>query len=203
MNNMNTLTNDQITGVSDLSAGYTLGHADCLILREISQRLLAAEAKLAELRGQEPVACVSEESFSSDGTSDILTINLPIGMELFSRPVPPAASQPYAAPDELSGKSFEYIANKFQVSLSEAQWILVGWNACRAAMLQHHSGDAANKVNYPVIPDGWAFVPFEPSTEMSSAGHVYYQKSKAEFGDFTPTGMYRAMLAAAPQHKGD
>lgn len=37
-------------------------------------------------------------------------------------------------PDVLGGKSFEYIANKFQVSISEAQWILVGWNACRAAM---------------------------------------------------------------------
>lgn len=39
-------------------------------------------------------------------------------------------------PDELANKSFEYIANKFQVSISDAQWILVGWNACRAAMLQ-------------------------------------------------------------------
>mgnify|MGYP000888400902 CR=1 FL=1 len=46
---------------------------------------------------------------------------------------PPA---PVSMPDELAGKSFEYIANKFQVSMSEAQWILVGWNACSAAMLQ-------------------------------------------------------------------
>lgn len=47
-----------------------------------------------------------------------------------------AAPQPVAVPDELAGKSFEYIANKFQVSISDAQWILVGWNACRAAMLK-------------------------------------------------------------------
>lgn len=46
---------------------------------------------------------------------------------------PPA---PAYVPDELAGKSFNYIANKFQVSISEAQWILVGWNAGRAAMLQ-------------------------------------------------------------------
>lgn len=46
---------------------------------------------------------------------------------------PPA---PVSVPDELAGKSFNYIANKFQVSLSEAQWILVGWNARSAAMLQ-------------------------------------------------------------------
>ncbi|MGT2083403.1 hypothetical protein SPN34_19925 [Enterobacter hormaechei subsp. xiangfangensis] len=44
--------------------------------------------------------------------------------------------EPVSLPDELAGKSFNYIANKFQVSTSEAQWILVGWNACRAAMLQ-------------------------------------------------------------------
>ena len=41
-----------------------------------------------------------------------------------------------AVPDELANKSFEYIADKFQVSISDAQWILVGWNACRDAMLQ-------------------------------------------------------------------
>ncbi|MCU6276989.1 hypothetical protein [Enterobacter quasiroggenkampii] len=46
---------------------------------------------------------------------------------------PPA---PVSVPDELAGKSFNYIANKFQVSTSEAQWILVGWNARSAAMLQ-------------------------------------------------------------------
>ncbi|HFI2180945.1 TPA: hypothetical protein ACGPOX_003196 [Enterobacter roggenkampii] len=46
---------------------------------------------------------------------------------------PPA---PVSVPDELAGKSFNYIANKFQVSPSEAQWILVGWNARSAAMLQ-------------------------------------------------------------------
>ena len=49
-------------------------------------------------------------------------------------------------PGELANKSFEYIANKFQVPISDAQWILVGWNACRAAM-QGKSGQ--------VIQDGW------------------------------------------------
>ena len=53
--------------------------------------------------------------------------------------------------------------------------------------------------NSPAIPDGWKLVPIEPTADMSHAGHDYYQKSKAEFGDFTPTGMYRAMLSAVPQ----
>lgn len=45
---------------------------------------------------REPVAFVSQETFSSDGTSDILTRNLPIGTALYA--VPPAAEQ---APREL------------------------------------------------------------------------------------------------------
>ncbi|WP_419721171.1 hypothetical protein [Pectobacterium versatile] len=133
-------------------------------------------------------------------------------------PVQPAASQPYTVPDERAAYE-TFIAKRLGDSIDTQRarngdpekpdymaWdMTVGWIAWqgRAAMLQHHSGDAANKVNHPVIPDGWALVPFEPSTEMSCAGHVYYQKSTAEFGDFTPTGMYRAMLAAAPQHKGE
>ncbi|HFK1846072.1 hypothetical protein [Pseudomonas aeruginosa] len=52
------------------------------------QKLLdAALAKLAELEKQEPVAAVSEETFSANGTSDIITRNLPIGTTLYAAPV--------------------------------------------------------------------------------------------------------------------
>ncbi|HGE2294090.1 hypothetical protein [Pseudomonas aeruginosa] len=47
----------------------------------------AALARVAELERQEPVAAVSEETFSSDGTSDIITRNLPIGTKLYAAPV--------------------------------------------------------------------------------------------------------------------
>ncbi|MDG3759957.1 hypothetical protein L5C70_07170 [Pseudomonas aeruginosa] len=47
----------------------------------------AAQAKLAELEKQEPVAAVSEETFSANGTSDIITRNLPIGTPLYAAPV--------------------------------------------------------------------------------------------------------------------
>ncbi|MCV6455902.1 hypothetical protein OFD65_32440, partial [Pseudomonas aeruginosa] len=50
----------------------------------------AAQAKLAELEKQEPVAAVSEETFSANGTSDIITRNLPIGTTLYAAPVAPA-----------------------------------------------------------------------------------------------------------------
>lgn len=41
-------------------------------------------------------------------------------------------------------------------------------------------------------------VPEIPTTEQSAAGHQHYQKAMQDVGDFTPTGMYKAMLAAAP-----
>lgn len=69
-----------------------------------------------------------EHCFCSEKTKRLMEIAL-------AALTAPQLPQP-AAPDELAGKSFEYIANKFQVSMSEAQWILVGWNARSAAMLQ-------------------------------------------------------------------
>jgi hypothetical protein len=52
----------------------------------------------------------------------------------------------------------------------------------------------------PVITDGWKLVPIYATADMSHAGHEYYQKSKEECGDFTPTGMYNAMLNASPDY---
>ena len=43
----------------------------------------ALRAELAAIKGREPVCEVSEETFSSDGTSDIITCNLPIGTKLY------------------------------------------------------------------------------------------------------------------------
>ncbi|WP_065187091.1 hypothetical protein [Enterobacter cloacae] len=61
----------------------------------------------------------------------------------------------------------------------------VGWNACRAAMLQGAVG------NSPVIQDGWRLVPEEPTHEMLEAGDE-------QFGTYD---VYRRMIAASPQQK--
>lgn len=124
-------------------------------------------------------------------------------------------SVPVAVPDDelINRKAFERFANN--LGYSDASYFTTdthpnyydddrinemwcSWNAFRAAMLNHFEQSLA-MVNPPAIPAGWKLVPIEPTADMSHAGHDYYQKSKAEFGDFTPTGMYRAMLAAAPQ----
>ncbi|HAW7289567.1 TPA: hypothetical protein JLC94_001124 [Escherichia coli] len=61
----------------------------------------------------------------------------------------------------------------------------VGWNACRAAMLQGSDGNAQ------VIPDGWVLVPEEPTHEMLEAGDE-------QFGTYD---VYRRMIAAALQQE--
>ncbi|HEI0612131.1 TPA: DUF551 domain-containing protein [Escherichia coli] len=81
---------------------------------------------------------------------------LPLGTKFYTAPQPLTTSEraelenyrnaQQVVPDELANKSFEYIANKFQVSISDAQWILVGWNACRTTM--QGKADQVSK-------DGW------------------------------------------------
>lgn len=93
------------------------------------------------------------------------------------------------------------------VGAKNAAWL--AWQA-RAAMLQgkaeNNEGEPTdderimtiegilpplNPGNSPVIPDGWVMVPVEPTTEMLRAGFLA--------GEDYPGGVYRAMLAAAPQ----
>lgn len=50
-------------------------------------RTRALEVELSAIKEQKPVSEVSEETFSSDGTSDIITHNLPIGTKLYAAPV--------------------------------------------------------------------------------------------------------------------
>lgn len=54
----------------------------------------AVLSRLAELEKQAPVTAVSEETFSADGTSDIITRNLPIGTMLYAAPVAQAGQVP-------------------------------------------------------------------------------------------------------------
>ena len=46
----------------------------------------ALRTELAAIKRREPVCEVSEETFSSDGTSDIITCKLPIGTKLYILP---------------------------------------------------------------------------------------------------------------------
>ncbi|WP_025759383.1 hypothetical protein [Enterobacter sichuanensis] len=88
----------------------------------------------------------------------------------------------------------------------------VGWNAYRAAMLQgadvslthegknhhedklgmvHHLGDANEKGNSPVIPDGWVIVPVEPTEDMIVNG--FESEPNESFSDERVWEAYDAM----------
>ncbi|HHD7199704.1 TPA: hypothetical protein ACNOH5_004679 [Enterobacter kobei] len=62
----------------------------------------------------------------------------------------------------------------------------VGWNACRAAILQGADGKS------PVIPNGWKLVPIDPTKDMLRAG-----QSVVGFW-LNTVHCYSKMLAAAP-----
>lgn len=100
--------------------------------------------------------------------------------------------------------------------LKDVSWVI--WNACRDAMLQSKYRDLSQPVdpqiseyekimlqsgNSPVIPDGYALVPVEPTDEMIAAAmnceDVLFNSDESfcvQFGN-----IYEAMLAAAPQQE--
>lgn len=97
-------------------------------------------------------------------------------------------------------------------------WFDEGWNACRDALLQSKYRDLSQPVdpqiseyekimqragNSPVIPDGYALVPVEPTDEMIAAAmnceDVLFNSDESfcvQFGN-----IYEAMLAAAPKQE--
>lgn len=102
------------------------------------QRAEAAEAKLAGLEKQQPYGYVvitgtGAKKFSTRHPRLRVTNEPPVAV--FTR-APPAADLAEIVPEDLNGKNMSYIADKFQVSISEAQFILVGFNACRTTILR-------------------------------------------------------------------
>ncbi|SAF75342.1 Uncharacterised protein [Enterobacter asburiae] len=65
----------------------------------------------------------------------------------------------------------------------------VGWNACRAAMLQSFGN--SEQLNSPVIPDGWVMVPVEPTEDMIVNG--FESEPDESFSDEKEWEAYEAM----------
>lgn len=103
--------------------------------RALEQRAEAAEAKLAELEKQEAVGHFMLARDEDDSWWYEASEQNDKAIPLFTR-APPAADLAEIVPEDLNGKSMRYIADKFQVSISEAQFILVGFNACRTTILR-------------------------------------------------------------------
>ena len=139
---MSTITKEQAQSVSDLKAGYTLGHADVAILNELARIALASleaeavgEVVLGEYDdcGCHPdarVACIA-----ADGQAD--WENFKDGTRLYTAPPAPISVPAAMEMDDDFDSSFEH---------GKA----VGWNAYRAAMLQGADGTLTNEGTIPV-----------------------------------------------------
>lgn len=177
---MSNIDKQAVQAVADLKAGYTLGHADVAILNEL------ARIALASLEA-EPVAWL----LSGGGAKNHVSFDSGNAYADPLREVTPLYTAP---PAPISVPAAMEMDDDFDSAFEHGK--AVGWNACRAAMLQGADG------NSPVIQDGWVMVPVEPTTEMqsSAAGAIRFDTTPIN-KLWTGNAVYRAMLAAAPQQE--
>lgn len=124
------------------------------------------------------------------------------GFNVDITPLYAAPPAPVAVPDEMTPKQAS------RAYCGEVRGYRDGWNACRAAMINHATGIApgvvyetgkatlgssamqAEPVTAATMPAGWKLVPVDPTEEMLNAAWVSH-------GIYHPSA-YRTMLAAAP-----
>ncbi|GAB7454154.1 hypothetical protein OUHCRE13_37800 [Enterobacter roggenkampii] len=115
-------------------------------------------------------------------------------------PAPVALTSGYSDFEEIWSSSTHPLTQDDE--MKDFAWDI--WNACRAAMLQgarnhpednldmvDHSGDANEKGNSPVIPDGWVLVPVEPTEDMIVNG--FESEPDESFSDEREWEAYDAM----------
>ncbi|WP_371417645.1 hypothetical protein [Escherichia coli] len=133
-----------------------------------------------------------------DGTSDYIKDGeWPIDngiIEVYAAPPIPVVPEEKPMPNPLKMYAVDAVSAIAEV---------IGWNACRAAMLQGKSEQPQNAQqnipenipggNSPVTPDGWVMVPKEPTQAMIKAW-------LSEIANFRGHAAgYRAAIEAAPQ----
>lgn len=134
---MSNIDKHDVQAVADLKAGYTLGHADVAILNELERIALASlEA--------EPV-CVIDQSnldyLKSGADADVWPASrTEMGDVLLYRTAPPA---PVSVPAAME------MDDDFDSAFEHGK--AVGWNACRAAMLQGADGALTNEDTMPTM----------------------------------------------------
>ena len=127
---MSNIDKHAVQAVADLKAGYTLGHPDVAILNELARIALAS----LEV---EPVAYMYKDNLHADARFSLHTrfgnwsqedIN---EYEITEIPLYTAPPAPVSVPDAIHSQG--------EKSASDDYYAL-GWNACRAAMLQGADG---------------------------------------------------------------
>ncbi|HAT7656022.1 TPA: hypothetical protein JAX20_001119 [Enterobacter hormaechei] len=178
---MSNIDKHAVQAVADLKAGYTLGNADVAILNELARIALAsleAEAVGEVVLGEyDDCGCHPDAKvvcIAADGQAD--WENFKDGTRLYTAPPAPVSVPAAMEMDDDFDSAFEH---------GKA----VGWNACRAAMLQSFGN--SEQLNSPVIPDGWALVPIEPTEDMIVNG--FESEPDESFSDEKEWEEYDAM----------
>lgn len=215
------LSEQELAGIFEVM-GYAGGHGTFLdIANEVQQAVIA---KLAE---QEPVATVSQETFSNDGTSDIITSNLPIGTPLYAHPCVSPTSDKTAYVSENGGgdtqaahsptKGMNLAERIAHVGGRENDNGYVEFGSVMAvhALINHvirDLGSALPKVKAEhtpvtdkmIVPEGFQLVPDEPTGEMHLAARDWSVKLYGKaIGLDASHGCYKAMLSAVPKYTED
>ena len=139
-------------------------------------------------------------------------------------------NEPQNIPENIPATQFKPVADLYGITsptgsetsftfyaVEARDFIDAGWSCqeyvelerYQAAMVNHlednldmvdHSGDANEKGNSPVIPDGWVMVPVEPTVAMRKAFHKANDESEQYV---SPDHQWASMLAAAPQQEAE
>lgn len=167
---MTTLKIETIAGVADLKSGYTLGNADVLILKAMSDELLA-------VREAQPVGVIRHVEIGGGKTGCHATLfnPLPAGTELFTAPPAPA----------LPGELLDAMAEVIRISDRDHEaWTRAktAISACHAAMLVNDvTGGEPVTSNSPVIPDGWKLVPAALTAENGAKASLVGEFTEVKY----------------------
>lgn len=96
-------------------------------------------------------------------------------------------------PDEIRDEYDEILESGVVDCLTRSESYAAGWNACRAAMLNHSSG-SRKEVNSPEIPEGYVLVPREPTETILDEFD-----SIIDYGAGDSRDAWNRLIAAAPQ----
>lgn len=231
MNNPSQITKEQAEAVFDLRAGYQLGHADIDILRKLAEYARAVmDSKPVAWTSEEAIAEVYCDETGMIGPKYMVG-DVPLYRHAQPAPVFPKATPSLKAMmqaldafyaeeevpergmllafrillDDTCRTAVQSFGNPEQLEPVSQPYKLPpnSFTDAELEMMSHGDNPQANayrellafRHNSPVIPDGWVLVPVEPTKEMIKSG-----ANAASTGMLIP-GMYRAMLAAAPQQE--
>ncbi|HFK5736988.1 TPA: hypothetical protein ACG0DN_000042 [Enterobacter roggenkampii] len=151
---MSNIDKQAVQAVADLKAGYTIGNADVAILNEL------ARIALASLEAEAVAYIIQDADARSRGEKGILRYFANISdedineYEITVTPLYAAPPAPVSVPDAME------MDDDFDSAFEHGK--AVGWNACRAAMLQGADGKyPAQDGNSPVIQDGYCIMPLK------------------------------------------